>query len=51
MEGGSSGRRAASAIELTPAMDEIVKRITVVFVFDQQIVLIAVELSKYFLKS
>ena len=45
MEGGSSGRRAASAIELTPAMDEIVKRITVVFVFDQKIVLIANELT------
>ena len=32
MEGGSSGRKPATSIELTPAMDELVKRITVVIV-------------------
>ena len=32
MEGGSSGRKPATSIELTPAMDELVKRITVVVV-------------------
>ena len=29
MEGGSSGRKPSTAIEMTPAMDELVKRITV----------------------
>ena len=29
MEGGSSGRKPSTALEMTPAMDELVKRITV----------------------